>query len=65
MKAFIHCKEHPMNSDLKQFVISYLRVVVMALMPLALTAFLTIPYTLGSHPGEPVTRADQTALHMT
>ena len=54
-----------MNADLKNFVSAYLRVVVMALVPLALTAFLTIPYSLGGHPGEPIARADAAAHHMT
>jgi hypothetical protein len=53
-----------MNADLKQFVVSYLRFVAMALMPLVVTAFLTIPYNLGGHPGEPLTRVDQTSAHM-
>jgi hypothetical protein len=53
-----------MNADLKQFVMTYLRVVAMALMPLAVTAFLTMPYILGGHPGEPLTRADHTEVHM-
>jgi hypothetical protein len=53
-----------MNADLKKFVVTYLRVVVMALMPLAVTAFLTMPYILGGHPGEPLSRADQTDAHM-
>jgi len=54
-----------MNADLKEFVVSYLRVVAMALMPLAITAFLTMPYILGAHPGEPVQRVDQIDAHMT
>jgi hypothetical protein len=53
-----------MNADLKQFVVSYLRFVAMALMALAVTAFLSIPYILGGHPGEPLTRVDQASLHM-
>jgi len=53
-----------MNADLKQFVVSYLRVVAMALMPLAVTAFLAVPYILGGHPGEPLTRVGQTTVHM-
>jgi hypothetical protein len=53
-----------MNTDLKQFVVTYLRVVALALMPLAVTAFLTMPYILGGHPGELQTRADQTNVHM-
>jgi hypothetical protein len=54
-----------MNVDLKNFVSAYLRVVVVALVPLALTAFLTIPYSLGGHPGEPVAREHTSAQHMT
>jgi hypothetical protein len=64
IKASINSKVPTMNVDLKEFVMTYLRVVAMALMPLAVTAFLTMPYILGGHPGEPLTRADQTELHM-
>jgi len=53
-----------MNADLKRFVVSYLRVVAMALMPLAITAFLSMPYILGGHPGEPLPRMDRTDTHM-
>lgn len=38
-----------MNADLKNFIAAYLRVVLMTLAPMALTAFLTIPYSLGEH----------------
>jgi len=54
-----------MNTDLKQFVVTYLRVVAMSLIPLAITAFLTTPYILGSHPGEPITRVNLPEPHMT
>jgi hypothetical protein len=54
-----------MPQDLKNFVVLYLRVVVMALLPLALTAFLSIPYSLGGHPGEPIPRSSISYLHMT
>lgn len=54
-----------MNADLKNFVSAYLRVVVLALVPLVLTAFLTIPYALGANPGESVARAHTSAQHMT
>jgi hypothetical protein len=43
-----------MNADLKNFVAGYLRIVLIATVPIALTAFLSIPYSLGGHPGEPV-----------
>jgi hypothetical protein len=54
-----------MNTDLKAFIASYLRVVLMALLPLALTAFLSIPYTLGGHPGESIAKGSTTDQHMT
>ena len=54
-----------MNADLKDFMGSYLRVVLMTLMPMALTAFLSIPYSLGGHPGEPVASATDSGQHMT
>lgn len=54
-----------MPQDLKDFVVLYLRVVVMALFPIALTAFLSIPYALGGHPGEPIMRSGFADLHMT
>lgn len=41
-----------MNHDLQQFALLMLRAVLPALFVVALTAFLTMPYTLGHHPGE-------------
>jgi hypothetical protein len=52
-----------MNTDLKAFVFQLLRVAVMTLMPVAFTAFATMPYTLGGHPGE--ARVQRTNVHMT
>ena len=54
-----------MNADLRNFVVAYLRVVVMALAPMALTAFLSIPYNLGGFPGDPVARVQTVDQHMT
>ena len=44
-----------MHQDLKNFVKLFLRVVLMALLPIVLTAFLWIPYSLGGHPGDDTT----------
>jgi hypothetical protein len=52
-----------MHQDLRNFVNLYLRVVVMSLIPIAFTAFLCIPYSLGGHPGEPISRSAMTDLH--
>ena len=54
-----------MHQDLKNFVVVYLRVVVMALLPLAVTAFLSIPYSLGGHPGDFMARNANAQWHMT
>jgi hypothetical protein len=54
-----------MNADLKNFMAAYLRIVLMTLMPIALVAFLSIPYSLGGHPGEPTAAANGSDLHMT
>jgi hypothetical protein len=45
-------KRFPVNSDLSQFVTKYLLVVAATLMSVSFIAFLSIPYSLGGHPGE-------------
>lgn len=53
-----------MNADLKIFAEQMLRAVVMALVPVVATAFLTMPISLGGHLGEmPAQTAGQ--RHMT
>lgn len=42
-----------MHPDLRLFISQYLRVLCAALVPVIITAFLSIPLNLGSHPGEP------------
>jgi len=54
-----------MNKDLKAFVVSYLRVVSMALMGSAVIAFVCIPYSLGSTPGDAHTRVVSADAHST
>jgi hypothetical protein len=54
-----------MNTDLRTFVVAYLRVVAMALIPMAATAFLSIPYSLGGMPGDPPSTVQDSNRHMT
>jgi hypothetical protein len=41
-----------MNSELRHFLNRLTGVVAMTLVPVVLTAFLTIPFNLGGYPGE-------------
>ena len=41
-----------MHSDLRHFLTQLIGLVAMALVPVVLTAFLTIPFNLGRHPGD-------------
>ena len=52
-----------MNPDLKAFALQWLRIALMTLMPVVFAAFVTMPYTMGGHPGE--ARAQQSNVHMT
>ncbi len=52
-----------MNIDLKAFIFQWLRIALMTLMPVAFTAFVTMPYTMGGHPGE--VRVQPMNPHMT
>ncbi len=54
-----------MNSDLQHFVTQYLSVVAAALLCVSVVAFLTIPYSLGGHPGEPRSTEHFSSRHMT
>ncbi|MEI8156401.1 MAG: hypothetical protein WCH60_06010 [Burkholderiales bacterium] len=54
-----------MHKDLKEFVQGYSRVVIMALIPIVMTAFLSVPYMLGGHPGDVRTVASAADFHMT
>jgi hypothetical protein len=58
-------KAHIMNSALHQFLSQYLYVVIATLVPVVLVAFLTIPLSLGGHPGEARVHLDQTVQHWT
>ena len=54
-----------MNSSLRVFVRQIMVVVAFALVPVALVAFLSIPYNLGGHPGDDRPIDTTTAGHMT
>lgn len=54
-----------MNADLKNFVHPLVLVIVAALFAVLTVAFLTMPYTLGTHPGDPQTGQPAALRHMT
>jgi hypothetical protein len=54
-----------MNSSLQLFIRQVLGVVLAALVPVVLVAFLSIPYSLGGHPGEARSAAAPASQHMT
>ncbi|MFZ4479820.1 MAG: hypothetical protein ACOYNZ_08015 [Rhodoferax sp.] len=54
-----------MDSSLRFFIGQYLGVVAAALAPVILIAFLSIPYTLGGHPGDTRVLAEMPSPHMT
>jgi hypothetical protein len=54
-----------MNSSPRLFIRQLLGVMLAALVPVVLMAFLSIPYSLGGHPGEERTSAAPDNQHMT
>lgn len=54
-----------MNPTPSSFVRQFAGAVVAALIPVVLVAFLSIPFNLGSHPGEARPAAMPTPTHMT
>lgn len=54
-----------MHADLRDFLARLTGTVVMTLVPVVLIAFLSMPMSLGRHPGEPLASAEVTARHMT
>ena len=54
-----------MDKFLSSFIRQYLRVVLAALMPVLLVAFVSIPFTLQGHPGEERSDPLLLAQHMT
>ncbi len=55
-----------MDHDLKNFIATVItRAVLPALLLVATVSFITMPYTLGHHPGDAGTTVQTTARHMT
>jgi hypothetical protein len=54
-----------MNTSPRRFLFQLVGVIIAALVPVILTAFLSIPFTLGGHPGEPRPIGLSSASHMT
>lgn len=54
-----------MDSSLRLFISQYLGVVAATLAPVILMAFLSIPFSLGGHPGDERLAAGTATQHMT
>ena len=54
-----------MHADLRDFLACFTGTVAMTLGPVVLIAVLSIPVSLGHHPGEPMLESDVPAMHMT
>jgi hypothetical protein len=54
-----------MNPHIKSFVANVLVAVFPALLLVATTAFISIPYTLGYHPGDLLKQGAVTSRHLT
>lgn len=54
-----------MQQDLRNFIAQWLRTAAMALVPVVLTAFVTIPWNLQSMPGDQPVRVASAERHMT
>jgi hypothetical protein len=54
-----------MNDELRPFLAHLLGAVAMALVPVVLTAFLTMPLSLGRHPGDAAPQGGAVLRHMT
>ncbi len=54
-----------MNTSLRNFIATYLGVVLGTLFVVAFIAFVSVPYTLGRHPGEAPAVTQPEPRHMT
>jgi hypothetical protein len=54
-----------MVTPLRKFIRQFVGVVAAALVPVLIVAFLTMPFTLGGHPGEPRPAEALVGQHMT
>jgi hypothetical protein len=58
-------KDPPMHTELRHFLTRLVGVMALTLVPVVLTAFLTMPMSLGRHPGEPAPQGTVLLQHMT
>jgi hypothetical protein len=58
-------KEPHMHLDLRNFLVRLAGVVVISVVPVIVTAFLTMPLSLGRHPGEAPALDEGQPRHMT
>ena len=54
-----------MKHQLRGFALQYFGVVAASLLPVVFTAFVSIPFNLGGHPGEMRSAQDAAQAHMT
>jgi hypothetical protein len=54
-----------MDQDIRNFTAQWLRVALAALVPVVVTAFVSIPFNLGTIPGEQAVRLAAGERHMT
>lgn len=54
-----------MDTSLRIFISELAGVVIATLIPVIIVAFLSIPLSLGGHPGEPRPGSESAGLHMT
>lgn len=54
-----------MQADLREFLSRFIGTVAMTLVPVVLVAFLSVPTSLGGHPGEPALERGAPVTHMT
>ncbi len=54
-----------MHADLHDFLSRFVGTVVMTLVPVVLFAFMSMPLSLGRHPGEPAKDVGAPIAHMT
>lgn len=54
-----------MHTDLRQFLSRLVGTIVLALVPVVFTAFVSMPLSLNRHPGEVAQAQDAPARHMT
>jgi hypothetical protein len=65
LMAFDTIKRPHMHSELRHFLLRLSGIVALALVPVIVTAFLSLPLSLGRHPGEAPAIDELQLRHMT